>query len=371
MFLSRAATAKSSSQQTTRRAAIAVSANATNEHKWQEEARDELSLDWLLRARDFAGALTLLQSQKESRRWSHGRIGNVKDGAALSDTELAMWLGYAAFHLGDFECALAAYKSAGEAARLETACCMFHLGMLRQARELAEETPHSSLRTRLLLHIAEQREEQRMVMQFIEQLEEPKEAMARQEEAASVDESDAQQLASVAEQLCLAAVYFARRQFQEAADVYKKVLVKHRSFVALQVYIAMCYFELDYHDVSNQLLQPFLDATPDSLLALNLKSCNMLRLFDGATAETALRESVANIVRASDSSKEKDGEVSSEALEEAMARVSENDVIRHNLVVFREGESALQVLPPLLDVLPEARLNLITYHLRSGVGTDQ
>lgn len=36
-------------------------------------------------------------------------------------------------------------------------------------------------------------------------------------------------------------------------------------------------------------------------------------------------------------------------------------------VVFRGGETALQILPPLVDVLPEARLNLIIYHLRRGI----
>jgi intraflagellar transport protein 56 len=41
------------------------------------------------------------------------------------------------------------------------------------------------------------------------------------------------------------------------------------------------------------------------------------------------------------------------------------DLIKHNLVVFRGGEGALQVLPPLVDVLPEARLNLVIYHLRN------
>ena len=37
-------------------------------------------------------------------------------------------------------------------------------------------------------------------------------------------------------------------------------------------------------------------------------------------------------------------------------------------VVFRAGEGALQVLPPLIDVIPEARLNLVIYYLRQGVG---
>jgi intraflagellar transport protein 56 len=44
----------------------------------------------------------------------------------------------------------------------------------------------------------------------------------------------------------------------------------------------------------------------------------------------------------------------------------ENSLIRHNLVVFRQGENALQVLPPLLDVIPEARLNLVIYYMKQG-----
>lgn len=36
------------------------------------------------------------------------------------------------------------------------------------------------------------------------------------------------------------------------------------------------------------------------------------------------------------------------------------------MVVFREGEGALQVLPALVDILPEARLNLVVYNLRQG-----
>jgi len=43
----------------------------------------------------------------------------------------------------------------------------------------------------------------------------------------------------------------------------------------------------------------------------------------------------------------------------------DNDLIRHNLCVFRNGENALQVLPPLVDAIPEGRLNLVIYHLKN------
>ena len=44
----------------------------------------------------------------------------------------------------------------------------------------------------------------------------------------------------------------------------------------------------------------------------------------------------------------------------------ENDLIRHNIVVFSDGQKALQVLPPLVDIIPEARLNLAIYYLNHG-----
>ena len=36
------------------------------------------------------------------------------------------------------------------------------------------------------------------------------------------------------------------------------------------------------------------------------------------------------------------------------------------MVVFQGGQGALQVLPPLVDMVPEARINLAIYYLREG-----
>lgn len=40
------------------------------------------------------------------------------------------------------------------------------------------------------------------------------------------------------------------------------------------------------------------------------------------------------------------------------------ELFKHNLVVFQNGEGALQELPPLVDVVPEARLNLVIFYLK-------
>lgn len=55
-------------------------------------------------------------------------------------------------------------------------------------------------------------------------------------------------------QLSLAAIHFTRGHYQEAIDVYKRILLDHRDFIALNVNIALCYYKLDYHDVSQEVL---------------------------------------------------------------------------------------------------------------------
>ena len=50
--------------------------------------------------------------------------------------------------------------------------------------------------------------------------------------------------------------------------------------------------------------------------------------------------------------------------------LKENDLLRHNMVVFTDGQKALQVLPSLINFLPEAKLNLAIYYLRNGEVSD-
>ncbi|KAB7497574.1 Intraflagellar transport protein 56, partial [Armadillidium nasatum] len=108
-------------------------------------------------------------------------------------------------------------------------------------------------------------------------------------------------------------------------------------YLALNVYVALCYYKLDYYDVSQEVLSIYLQHFPDSPIAINLKACNLFRLYNGKAAEQELR-----------------------ALQDATSAplTFAQDLVRHNLIVFRGGEGALQVLPSLVDVIPEARLNL-------------
>lgn len=58
-----------------------------------------------------------------------------------------------------------------------------------------------------------------------------------------------------------------------------------RDFLALKVYVALCYYKLDYYDVSQEVLAVYLQSIPDSTIALNLKACNHFKIYKGKAAE--------------------------------------------------------------------------------------
>ena len=41
--------------------------------------------------------------------------------------------------------------------------------------------------------------------------------------------------------------------------------------------MALCYYKLDYYDVSQEVLAVYLQHFPDSAIAINLKACNHFR----------------------------------------------------------------------------------------------
>ncbi|CAL9700450.1 unnamed protein product [Knipowitschia caucasica] len=264
-----------------------------------------------LQQRDYLGALTLLEFQRS--------IGEKVENADL-------WICYCAFHLGDYKRAMEEYKcltvqpDCPPDVWVYLACAMFFLGLYKEAEEAASKAPVSPLQNRLLFHLAHKFNDEKKLMGFHQNLEDVTE-----------------------DQLSLASIHYMRSHYQEALDIYKRLLQQNRDFLALKVYVALCYYKLDYYDVSQEVLAVYLQSIPDSTIALNLKACNNFRLYNGKAAEAELK----NLI-----------DISSSSFEFA------KELIRHNLVVFRGGEGALQVLPPLIDVIPEARLNLVIYYLR-------
>jgi len=49
--------------------------------------------------------------------------------------------------------------------------------------------------------------------------------------------------------------------------------------------VALCYYKLDYYDISQEVLSAYLNQYPDSAIGINLKACNHYRLYNGKAAE--------------------------------------------------------------------------------------
>ncbi|XDV36376.1 hypothetical protein PO909_006168 [Leuciscus waleckii] len=283
----------------------------SNEKKKKNKTKKIPRLEDYLNQRDYLGALTLLEFQRNG-------------GESVEHADL--WIGFCAFHLGDHQRAMEEYKAltlrpeCPEDVWVFLGCALFFLGLYSEAEEAALKGPKSQLQNRLLFHLAHKFNDEKKLMGFHQNLEDVTE-----------------------DQLSLASIHYMRSHYQEAIDIYKRILLQNRDFLALNVYVALCYYKLDYYDVSQEVLAVYLQSIPDSTIALNLKACNHFRLYNGKAAETELK----NLI-----------DISSSSFQFA------KELIQHNLVVFRGGEGALQVLPPLIDVISEARLNLVIYYLR-------
>ncbi|GIY25285.1 intraflagellar transport protein 56 [Caerostris extrusa] len=269
------------------------------------------TLEEFVKNRDFTGALTLLEFTRNSGK------GDLKND---------LWIAYCAFHLSDYRRAMEEYnhilKSPEVPPEVWTylGCCYFYLGMYKEADAAVNKGPKSELQNRLQFHLSHKFGDEKLLMVYHQQLKDILE-----------------------DQLSLASIHYLRSHYQEAIDIYKHILLDNRESIALNVYVALCYYKLDYYDVSQEVLAVYLQHYPDSATAINLKACNHFRLYNGKAAEAELKSLQ---------------DISSPSFTYA------KDLIRHNLVVFRGGEGALQVLPPLVDVFPEARLNLVIYHLK-------
>ena len=74
---------------------------------------------------------------------------------------------------------------------------------------------------------------------------------------------------------------------------------------------------MDYYDVSLEILQSFLNQNASSVMGVNLKACNQYQLYSGKAAEDALKPL--------------------QTAYEGGNVFNDNDLLRHNLVVFRSG----------------------------------
>jgi tetratricopeptide (TPR) repeat protein len=118
----------------------------------KEERTKKEKLDEYLKARDYTGALAMLEFHK-------------KTDDAAEELDTLMWIGYCAFHLGQFQRAFDAYLEAinGQQgcppeAHLYQAACLFYLQMYKPCEEAVQSFEDAEKRT-LATAIAEATED--------------------------------------------------------------------------------------------------------------------------------------------------------------------------------------------------------------------
>ena len=269
--------------------------------------------------RDFSGAATLIDFI-------------VNELGQPLTTEYALWKGYSLFHLGQYSDAIDVYEELIKndpddiLLNLYISSCYYYIGEYEEAKKYAEKGPSSDFRTRLIFHIAHKTNDDQELFQAHSQL-----------------------VGTLENQLSLAAIHYMRTHYQDAIDIYQRLIMQHQDFLALYVYIAMCQYKLDRFDESNESVDQYLGVNSDSAVALNLKSCDYLKLFGPDVAESQLLQ----IKKFSSSSYE-----------------FIDALIKHNLCVFHNGTDGFTELTPLVNVLPEARYNLCILYMRENNPTE-
>ncbi|CAK8695657.1 unnamed protein product [Clavelina lepadiformis] len=258
--------------------------------------------------RDYTGAITVLEF-------------NQQTGKANKNVDL--WLAYCYFHLAEFKKAFEIYSSLIKKADVDPsvylycACCCFYMGWHKEAESLAQKGPDTSLKNRLLFHISHKLHRHSAMMSYHSKL---------------GDEID--------DKLCYTSIQFLRSHYREAMQHYNHQINLNKDYHALQIYAALCAYKLEYYEYCIDHLAEYLQYYPDSAIASNLKACVHFRLYDGKAAEGELKH----------------------YLDVASPSAFGSEFINHNKVIFRRGESALQILPPLVGIIPEAKLNLALYY---------
>lgn len=265
-----------------------------------------------LQKADWVGALAVLDLQK-----SNGR------------PETTLWIAYCNFHHGEYRKAMNIYDEllrkpkADKALHLYKALCLYGLCHYEEAQKEALKAPESSLQTRLLYLLAQRLGDDTALMALHHKLGD-----------------------DMPSQLCKAAVHYFLGHYDDCIDIYKKLLLENKKNLAINIYLAICYYRQEYYEIALDIVQQYLAVHPDSVFATNLKSCCLYETADGKEAHDELKKL----------EKRFEGGVLGE----------HNDLVNHNTSVFKLGENALKVFPPLIELYPEAKMNLVIHYLRSG-----
>lgn len=207
------------------------------------------------------------------------------------------------------------------------ACCLYGLGKYKEAYSEAEKGPKDEeLTNRIKLHCA-----------------------FKNRVGVAVIDHGHKLTKSVQDQLCSAGLQYLKGEYEEAIEIYKK-LYMDKKYDALNIYLGMCYYKLEFYDIALDLVNHYLSNFKNSIVAINLKAAIEYN-------STGNCKAAQNLIL---------------GLQEACksGNIIENDyLLKHNMAVFDVEDSTtynkLKVFSSLVDYIPEARLNLIIYYLRN------
>ncbi len=218
-------------------------------------------LEEYLSNQDFSGALALCEF-------------NLKSGEVVDVEHALMWIGYCAFHKGAYERAMSAYEQLLNTHLVDVshrkddiycllACCHYFVQQYKEAALIVEKvTTDCAIKNRILSHVA-------------------KKMGNSSTEDAPFMVHDYNLSDSREDQLSKAALHYLSGHYQEALDIYKQMLQNNCDDIGLNVYLSMCYYKLEYYELSIEVLLIYLQAIPDSFSAINLKACNLFQLHNG------------------------------------------------------------------------------------------
>ena len=273
-----------------------------------------------IRNRDFEGAITLLEHEKLLNK---DNLNNQ------------LWLAYAYYHSGDFPKALAIYRNLTKKASYDQnihtyiACCLYALTKYKEGLEEAKKGIPNDLNNRVRFHLAFKLGDGNEVLEAHQKLNQN----------------------NVPDELSLAALHYLKNEQEEAIDIYKKIFMD-KKYDALNIYLAMCYYKLEFYDIALDLVNHYLSIHNDSIVANNLKAAIE---YSSTGNDKAAKDIILNLQNLSKSSD----------------IIEDNDLLKHNLAVFDNDPDSkynkLKIFSNLLDIIPEARQNLIIYYLRNGL----
>jgi intraflagellar transport protein 56 len=194
----------------------AKSSEEASEKKAEAEKKKP-KLSTFIRHRDYTGAIVFLEYK-------------IKTGT--SDEHTLAWLAYSAFHLGDYQKAADTYdkilksKNADPVNHHYKAACLFYMRQYYKAEKEAMKGPETSLQHRILFHVSHRVNDNTKLMKFHKQV------------------GDAPE-----DQLSLAAIHYLRSHFQDATDIYKRLLMDRWGHIRLCLCVFVCAYICVYNCV--------------------------------------------------------------------------------------------------------------------------